>query len=94
MVKPPQPKIIVAMPAYNEGKYIGSMVLKARQYADEVIVVDDGSTDDTARIAQLAGATVVRFPQNKGKGVAIQHILVEAKKKDPDALVLLDFPAR
>ena len=40
MAKPPQPKILVAMPAYNEEKYIGSLVLKARQYSDEVLVVD------------------------------------------------------
>ncbi len=40
MAKPPQPKILVAMPAYNEEKYIGSLVLKARQYGDEVLVVD------------------------------------------------------
>ena len=40
MAKPSQPKILVAMPAYNEEKYIGSIVLKAHQYADEVLVVD------------------------------------------------------
>jgi glycosyltransferase involved in cell wall biosynthesis len=45
MTKPSQPKILVAMSAYDEEKYIGSLVLKARQYADEVIVVDDGSKD-------------------------------------------------
>jgi len=78
------------MPAYNEEKYIGSMVLKARQYADDVLVIDDGSRDHTAEIAQLAGATVVRHPENKGKGAAIQSILVEAKRKAPDILVLLD----
>ena len=90
MAKPSQPKIIVAMPAYNEEKYIGSLVLKARQYADEVLVIDDGSTDHTAQVAQLAGATVIQHSENKGKGAAIQSILVEAKRKTPDILVLLD----
>jgi len=84
------PKILVAMPAYNEEKYIGSVVLQARRYADEVMVVDDGSTDQTARIAELAGATVIRHGENRGYGVAIQRIIAEAEKKGADTLVLLD----
>lgn len=90
MSKLTQPKILVAMPAYNEGRYIGSLVLKARQYGAEVLVVDDGSTDDTSKIATLAGATVIRHKENKGKGAAIQSILAEASKRKPDTLVLLD----
>jgi glycosyltransferase involved in cell wall biosynthesis len=86
----PHPKILVAMPAYNEEKYIGNLVLKAGQYADEVFVIDDGSTDGTAEIARLAGATVVRHQKNRGKGVAVQRILSEAKKSKADILVLLD----
>ena len=90
MAKPSQPRILVAIPAYNEERYIGSIVLKARQYADEVIVVDDGSKDHTAEIARLAGATVIQHEEKKGKGVAIQRILAEAKRKGYDVLVLLD----
>lgn len=84
------PKVLVAMPAYNEEKYIGSVVLQARRYADEVMVVDDGSTDQTAQIAELAGATVIRHGENKGYGVAIQRIIAEAEKGGADTLVLLD----
>ena len=83
-------KIIVAMPAYNEARYIGSVILKARQYADEVIVIDDGSSDDTVKVAGLAGATVVQHKENQGYGAAIQSILAQARARNPDILVLLD----
>jgi glycosyltransferase involved in cell wall biosynthesis len=79
-----------AIPAFNEEKYIGTIVLKARQYVDEVIVVDDGSTDQTAKIARLAGATVLQHPQNMGYGAAIRTILAEGKKREFNALVVLD----
>jgi glycosyltransferase involved in cell wall biosynthesis len=82
------------MPAYNEGKYIGSLVLQARQYADEVIVVDDGSRDQTAQLAELAGATVVRHGQNQGYGSAIQSIMAEARKRNADILVIFDADAQ
>jgi glycosyltransferase involved in cell wall biosynthesis len=84
------PKIIACMPALNEEKYIGSLVLKTRQYVDRVIVVDDGSTDNTVEIAKLAGAEVIQHKHNKGYGAAIQSIFAEAKKLNPDVLVILD----
>jgi glycosyltransferase involved in cell wall biosynthesis len=89
-----KPRVLAGIAAYNEARYVGSIVLQARQYVDEVIVVDDGSTDDTARVAELAGATVIRHPQNRGKGAAIQSILAEARKRNPEVLVLLDADAQ
>jgi glycosyltransferase involved in cell wall biosynthesis len=86
--------VLAGIAAYNEARYVGSIVLQARQYVDEVIVVDDGSTDNTARVAELAGATVIRHAQNRGKGAAVQSILAEAKKRNPDILVLLDADAQ
>jgi len=89
-----RPKVIAAIPAYNEEKYIGTIVLKARQYVDEVIVVDDGSTDQTANIARLAGASVILHQQNRGYGASVQTLLAEARKKSLDVLVLLDADAQ
>ena len=63
----PEPGLAAIIPAYNEGLVIGSVVLQARQHADRVIIVDDGSGDRTAAIACLAGADVIRFEENGGK---------------------------
>ena len=90
MTASPRPKIIVGMPAYNEEKYIGSVVLQARRYADEVVVVDDGSSDRTSKVAELAGASVIRHGENKGYGATIQSILAQARERNADILVLLD----
>ncbi len=90
MAKTEKSGIIVGMPAYNEEKYVGSVVLQARQFADEVVVVDDGSSDRTAQVAGLAGATVVQHKENSGYGATVQTVLAEAKKRNPKVLVLLD----
>ena len=82
--------IIAALPAFNEEQHVGSLVLKARKYAAEVIVLDDGSADGTAEIARLAGATVIRHAANRGKGAAVRTILSEIRDRVPRALVLLD----
>jgi glycosyltransferase involved in cell wall biosynthesis len=94
VAKSSKPSVIAGIPAYNEGKYIGTMVLSTRQYVDEVIVVDDGSSDNTVEIARLAGAEVVQHHRNRGYGAAVQTILDEARKRDPDILVILDADAQ
>jgi len=82
--------ILVAIPAYNEELAIGSTIHKAQQYAPEVVVVDDGSSDSTAEVARRAGATVIKHEENKGKGAAIQTILDFATRDEWEATVLLD----
>ena len=71
---------IVVIPAYNEARFIGSVVLQARQHASKVIVVDDGSTDDTASIAQAAGAELLQNHTNLGKAAALSKGFVRARK--------------
>ncbi|MBI4477784.1 MAG: glycosyltransferase family 2 protein, partial [Acidobacteria bacterium] len=64
----------VVIPAYNEGPAIGRVLsaLAAAERWHEILVVDDGSTDDTARVAEQHGATVIRHPYNKGNGAALK----------------------
>jgi len=66
-------RVVAVVPAYNEELAIGSVVLEARKHVEEVIVVDDGSTDRTAEIAGLAGAVVLRLDQNYGKAQALMR---------------------
>jgi glycosyltransferase involved in cell wall biosynthesis len=88
--EPGQSEVIAAVPCFNEDLFIGSVVLKAKQYVDRVIVVDDGSTDRTAMVAERAGAVVLRHDYNKGKGAAIGTAFEHAKGTACRALVLLD----
>jgi glycosyltransferase involved in cell wall biosynthesis len=83
-------KVLVCIPAYNEAIRIGEIVKRARAYASEVIVCDDGSTDDTAREAQAAGATVIRHRVNKGYGSALKTLFRIAKEKNADVMVTID----
>jgi glycosyltransferase involved in cell wall biosynthesis len=83
-------KTLAAIPCHNEGLAIGSVVLKARKNVDVVLVVDDGSTDDTVEVATAAGAAVVSHGVNKGKGRAVKTSLRYAVEHGFDALVLLD----
>lgn len=48
--------VVAAIPAYNEARFIGSIVIQCRRFADIVLVIDDGSRDETAAIAEAAGA--------------------------------------
>src|SRR6266851_4663873 len=82
--------IVVAIPAYNEDRFIGSLVLKLRARDRRVLVIDDGSSDATADLAEAAGATVVRHEHNQGKMAAVQTAFEQARRMGADALVLLD----
>lgn len=80
--------ITALLPAYNEELSIGSMVICCKKYVDRVLVIDDGSFDNTVEIAQLAGAEVIVLGANKGKGAALKAGFKSAI--DSDIIVTLD----
>lgn len=80
-------KISVIIPAYNEEKTIAEVVKKALKHSNEVIVVDDHSTDDTLKKAKEAGARVLRNDKNLGKARSLGRGVKEAKG---EILVLMD----
>src|SRR5436309_11353194 len=82
--------LLAAIPAFNEQKTIGSVVLTALRYATKVIVVDDGSEDETAWVAERAGATVIRHPTNRGYGAALRSCFEYARASEFEVLVILD----
>jgi dolichol-phosphate mannosyltransferase len=83
-------RTLAAIPCFNEGHTIGSTVLKAKHYVDEVLVVDDGSTDDTIKVAEYAGAKVLKHNGNNGYGAAIQSCFKYARENDFDVMIILD----
>jgi glycosyltransferase involved in cell wall biosynthesis len=83
-------KLVAVVPAHNEERFIGSVVIKLKNYADEVIVIDDGSTDMTASIASAAGAIVERHGNNLGKGIALNTGFKKARQLEADIVVTID----
>ena len=83
-------QILVGIPAYNEEIGIGSTILAAQRYSSTVIVVDDGSADNTTTIAGQTDAIVLEHRENVGKGGAVQTIFDYAHGHDFEALVLID----
>ena len=81
--------VSIVIPAFNEEQAISAVVtsLLALRPWREVLVVDDGSSDGTARCAQQAGARVVRHPYNKGNGAAVKTGIREARG---EVVVLMD----
>lgn len=83
-------KITAVLPAFNEEISIGSIVLLTKSYADNVIVIDDGSSDRTSEIAQTVGAEVIVHETNKGKGEALKTGFMVAASEGADVIVTMD----
>lgn len=82
-------KVVAIIPAYDEEKTVASVVraVRSSNLVDEVIVVNDGSSDRTSQVAKAAGARVIDLAQNVGKGGAMK---AGADATDADVLLFLD----
>ena len=83
-------RVIVVVPAYNEDATIDGVVRELRGEGLEVVVVDDGSTDETGLAARRAGAQVLRHAINRGQGAAIQTGIEHALRRGAMAVVTFD----
>ena len=83
-------QIILIAPAYNEDQKIGEVVRRApRDIIDKVLVVDDGSTDCTAAVAEAQGAEILRLGAIKGVGFAIREGYARARAEGYDIAVVI-----
>jgi glycosyltransferase involved in cell wall biosynthesis len=82
-------RILALIPAYNEASRVGQVIAEARRHLP-VLVVDDGSVDETHLIAENAGATVIRQQSNMGKGSALKAGFRHALRAGFEAVVTLD----
>ena len=88
-----QPRILIIIPAYNEATRIGEVIGRVRENCPDrtdILVVNDGSRDGTARVAEAAGAIVLSHPFNLGYGVTIQTGYKYAWAKGYDFAVQID----
>ncbi len=83
-------RIFVVIPAFNEEETIGKVVEKVRSYYENVIVVNDGSSDRTAAIAEQAGAKVYNHILNRGQGAALKTGMKAALLDNADIIVHFD----
>jgi glycosyltransferase involved in cell wall biosynthesis len=82
--------IFVVIAAYNEAKSVGTVVAEVKNCGYNVVVVNDGSGDDTAKIAAAAGATVLSHAINRGQGAALQTGITYALSRGAQIIVTFD----
>ena len=81
---------LVCIPAFNEEHVIDKVIKNCLKYADQVVVCDDGSVDNTYEVADSAGANVIRHEKNFGKGKALQSLFKFARHSNFDVIVTID----
>lgn len=85
------PKIYIAIPAFNEGTVIQSVISEIKQAGyEKIVIVDDGSTDDTYKKAFETGIKVFRHKLNRGKGAATKTAIEASKLLGADIIVTMD----
>ena len=82
--------LAAVIPAYQAERCVGDVVRRATRVVDHVLVIDDGSTDDTSRVAGACGARVIRHEQNRGKGRALQTGFEDLFSRGFEHVVTLD----
>lgn len=88
------PATAALIPAYNEEAHIGEVVNRTRHFVSNVLVIDDGSTDQTAALARKAGAEVLSHQVNQGKGAAIRTGFRHLADGPANWIILLDGDAQ
>jgi glycosyltransferase involved in cell wall biosynthesis len=83
-------KPVAVIPAFNEAQRIGAVIQGAKKHVPDIIVVSDGSTDDTAEIARAAGARVIEHSVNSGAGAATMTGLLAARSLGFDTAITID----
>jgi glycosyltransferase involved in cell wall biosynthesis len=89
-------KVLIIVPALNESRVIGRLIKEIKSHCPQgtIVVINDGSQDDTAPEAEMAGAQVVSLPYNLGIGGAVQTGFKIAAEGDYDAAVQIDGDAQ
>lgn len=83
-------RVTAVIPCLNEAAAIGRVVRGVREFVQDIVVVDDGSTDQTANEARAAGAEVLRHDHPQGKGAALAAGLAEAQARGADWVLAMD----
>ena len=81
---------LVCIPVYNEADMIGEIIKRVKKIVDDVVVCDDGSTDDTEKNAKAYGAIVIKHEKNLGKGEALKTLFDYAKKSEAEIMITID----
>ncbi len=86
-----QPRFLTSLPVFNEGSHVLDVLAEVRRHAEDVLVVDDGSSDRTpALLAETEGVQILTHPVNRGYGAALVSAFEYAVNQGYDALVTID----